>query len=981
MDAPRWQRVGAVFDAVVEMSATARAASLERLCGDDAGLRAEVERLLAADARATHFEHRVESARGNAATEWVEAADGSSTALVGPWRLLRELGRGGMGVVYLAERADGQFEQRAALKLIKRGMDSDAVLGRFLRERQILARLEHPHIARLLDGGLTGEGRPYFAMEYVDGEPLLQHCGRENAPLEERIRLFLQVCAAVQFAHGQLVVHRDIKPSNILVTAGGETRLLDFGIAKLLDDSSVGATATIDAAHRPLTPAYAAPEQLHGEPVTTATDIYALGAVLYELLTDKRPLAFGEAPTAQDVMRAQDTTDPAAPSKVADASTPVAARRLRGDLDTIVLKALQREPVRRYATAAALADDLQRYLHGQAIAARRDHAWYRIGKFVGRHRVAAAATVIAVIALIGALGVALWQAREKAREAKASQEVTQFLVGLFAAADPTHAKGATVSALDLLDEGTARLRSELRTEPVLRARLLHTVATTYVALGLYDRALPLEDQALTLRRAYLGERDPQIADSMDELGQIHAFKADYAKAEPLLRAALALRQAESGKDAPAVIDTLGNLATLLQQRGDFAAADGAFREALAASERHFGAEATQTARRLDDLAGNLDNLGKRTDAVVLFRRALAIREKNLGPDDADVATSLLNLGVHLDDSGDHVQAVPMLERATAIRRKIFGDAHPLVGFAELALAGVYFSQDRSADCERAAQDALAIFRKSLSEDHPKIGEALNMLGLVHELRRDFAGAIPLMRDVVQRFEKSSGANHPDTLVARNNLAFALLHARQFAEAERLYREAIQSESTDNGQESTATVRENLAAALAAQGRYAEAVSMSKQAVEIVKRGEGEVAGNVAVALRGLAATEELNGETDAAEQDFRTALAMAEQVGKTQKIGFYAYRVPLAGFLVGKRRCDEAVPLLESALAELDKLATAPDPQWQPQARLLLGYCEQSTAQRGEGKKLMSGARQMLRTLPAIEIDLSPTSRKLLVGQ
>jgi serine/threonine-protein kinase len=583
-----------------------------------------------------------------------------------------------------------------------------------------------------------------------------------------------------------------------------------------------------------------------------------------------------------------------------------------------------------------------------------------------------------LVVLVAALAVALWQAREKTREAKASQEVTQFLVGLFAAADPTHAKGATVSAQDLLDQGAERLRAELDTEPVLRARLLHTVATTYIALGLYDRALPLAEQALDLRHKYLPGRDLQIADSMDELGQIYTLKADYAKAEPLLRGALALRQSELSNDAPAVIDSLGNLGKLLQNRGDFAAADGPFREALAASERHFGADATETARRLDDLATNFDNMGKRVDAVALFRRALAIREKNLGPDAAEVATSLQNLGVHLDEAGEYKEAVIALERALAIRRKIFGPGHPLTGFAELALAGVYESQDRIDDCERSAREALAIFRHTLPDDHPKISESLNMLGIVHMLRRDFAGAVPLMREVVARFQKTLGADHLDTLAAENNLGFALTRAGQLAEAERLQREVVAHARSANGQGGMAMDCQNLTTTLTEQGKFAEALAFARCGLDARKKSEGEASGNVAVALRVVAQAEEQNGDAAGAERDFRAALRMGEQVAATEGIFVYPWKISLSDFLVGAQRCDEAVSLLQSALAELDKLPTTPDPQWQPEARLLLGHCEQSTLRHGEGTQLMSGAREILRSMSAIEVDLCPTARKLL---
>lgn len=978
MDAQRWQRVAEVFDAVVDASADERAGLLQRLCADDAEVRREVEALLAADARAEVFERGVDTARNASAADWADATEdaASTDSRIGPWRLVRELGRGGMGVVWLAERADGAFEQRAALKLIKRGMDTDAVQARFLRERRILARLEHAHIARLLDGGIAADGRPYFAMEFVDGQPLLRYCADASMNLAERISLFLQICAAVQFAHGQLVVHRDIKPSNILVAADGSAKLLDFGIAKLLDDSGDGHTATVDALHRPFTPAYAAPEQLRGDATTTATDIYALGCVLYELLTGKRPLA--DASTPSEILRAQDTTDPAAPSRVADEHCPVPVRQLRGDLDTIVLKALQREALRRYATAAALADDLQRFLAGQPIAARRDHAAYRVRKFIGRHRIGVTAVAIGLLLLVATLCQAVWQAQAKAHEAAVSQQVTAFLVGLFKGADPALSRGASVSAQDLLDQGTERLRSDAHIEPDVRARLLQTVAATYTALGLYDRALPLAQQALTLRRRDPARADADVAESLDGLGRILRLKADYAQAEPLLRSALAMRRALLPADDPAIIESLANLGQLLQDRGDFAGADGPFREALAASERRFGADAAKTAHQLDDLATNEDNLGKSADALVMYRRALAIREKDLGPNDAEVATSLINLGTHLEGAGNHVEAQKLLERALAIRRKIYGPNHPLVGYAQLSLAGVYDSVNRLAEAERLANDALAIFRRALPSDHRKISETLNMLAVFRTEHGDFAGAVPLFRDVLVRFRHTLGVDHPDTLTAQNNLAATLQHAGQLAEAEQLQRDVLERVRADNGQSLVATDCENLAITLELQGKYAQAMAFSRRALKLQEEREGAIAGNVAVALRGVALAEEFAGDAADAERDFRATLRMGEQLKASQGIDLFQWQLPLADFLVGTGRCGEAVPLLQSVVAALGDGA---NPVSELEAKLLLGHCLTAGKRRAEGIAMEAAARKALHAIPGVEVDLYPTASKQLGAQ
>ncbi len=979
MDTQRWRCIAAIFDEVVEAPPRARAALLEKLCAGDAEVRREVEALLAADASAASFDHGMDSARNQAAVEWAQGEDDESMRVgerIGPWRVLRELGRGGMGVVWLAERADGQFEQRAALKLIKRGMDSEAVIARFLRERQILARLEHPHIARLLDGGIAADGRPYFAMEYVDGRPLLRYCTGKSIKLEKRIKIFLDICAAVQFAHGQLVVHRDIKPSNILVTANGSTKLLDFGIAKLLDDAQID--VTVDAGHRPLTPAYAAPEQLRGEPIGTAADIYALGGVLYELLCGRHPLDAADASTPEAALRTLETGHLLAPSKAAAADATVPARLLRGDLDTIVLKAMQREPSRRYATVAAFADDLQRFLAGQPISARRDRAGYRARKFISRHRLGAAASTLGVLALVAALAFALWQAREKTHEAAVSQQVTTFLVGLFKGADPALSRGTSVSAQDLLDQGTERLRSDTHIEPSVRARLLQTVATTYTDLGLYDRALPLAQQALALRRRDPARVDAEVAESLDELGRILRLKADYAQAEPLLRDALTMRRALLPADDPAIIESLDHLAALMQAQGNFKDADALLTEAVHSAQRHFGNDATTTAQYLDDYAANLDDMGKRQDALKFYRQALAIREKNLGANDAEVATSLLNLGVHLDESGDFDEAAPLLERSVAIRKKIYGASHPLVGFADLGLAGVYEDLGRLDDAEKLAQDALSIFRRTLPADHPKISEALNLLVTLRVARRDFAGAVPLAQEVLTRYTKTLGEDHPDTLTAKNNLAYVLLHVGRSADAEALLRDVLARKRGDNGQLVDATDGENLASALMQEGKFAEAVTYERRAVDIQRQREGEISGNTAVALRQLGIAEALNGADVEAERDLRAALATGEKLQTAHGMEMYQWRLPLADYLVGCRRCEEAKPLLDAVIAELKPRMPLQDTSPLQQAQMLQGYCSVAAGTRTEGESMLTAARKGLRVLPGIEMDLYPTAQKLL---
>lgn len=418
----RWQRIFAVFEEVVDAPAAQRDEMLARLCAGDEELRGEVLALIAADDTAPRFEAGLDEARRAAA---MDSTGGHGVASVragdriGPWRLVREIGVGGMGVVWLAERADEQFEQRVALKLIRSGLDSEAVHRRFLRERQILARLHHPHIAHLIDGGITANGGPYFAMEYVEGLPLLEYCRGHEVGLEGRVRIFLDICAAVQFAHEHHVVHRDLKPSNVLVTRSAGVKLLDFGIAKLLGDVADADTITHLQREQPMTPAYAAPEQLRGGEITPATDVYALGCMLYELLTGRHTHDFRGAVGQRDVLGVIESEDPRAPSRADAASTPVPKRQLRGNLDMIVLTALRREPARRYASVAAFAADLHNHLAGKAITARREQLSHRLAVFMRRHR-AGAAAALAVALTVAALAAASWLTRALAPAAPAN---------------------------------------------------------------------------------------------------------------------------------------------------------------------------------------------------------------------------------------------------------------------------------------------------------------------------------------------------------------------------------------------------------------------------------------------------------------------------------------------------------------------------------------------------------------------------------
>ncbi len=833
MDTQRWQRVSAIFDEAVDVPDEMRTALLDRLCCGDAAVRMDVEALLAADAAAIRFDRGMDSARSSVAADWAANDDGQSVRAgdrVGPWRLIEELGRGGMGVVWLAERADGQFEQRAALKLIKRGMDSEGVLARFLRERQILARLEHPHIARLLDGGIAADGRPYFAMEYVAGEPLLRYCTERGSKLEERISLFLDICAAVQFAHRQLVVHRDLKPSNVLIGADGSAKLLDFGIAKLLGDEVGSATRTSEVKDRPLTPAYASPEQLSGAPISTATDVYALGAILYELLTGQRPHDLGDAPTSDEIRRLLETTAPPAPSKRATADAPVPARRLRGDLDTIVLTALKREPERRYATVDALAADLRGYLEGRPIAARRDSVVYRTSKFVIRHRLAMAMVSLAAMGLLGTTAFALWEASRAREQARQAETVTGFLIDTFRVADPKGAPGgAKLSAVDVLDAGARRLETQLATQPELASRFAGVLGSIFLELGQYDRAIALFQRSLDLQQGTANA--PSRAGTLAQLARAQYEKGDYAAAGKNIDAALTAHRSSDGTSNATVALDLGLQGQIARRQGDFKKAEPLLQQALGMARASLKTPDAKIAASLNELAVLYSDMHRIDEGAALTEEALAMFRALYGENHLDVAENLINLGSFRMQSGHVEEALSPLEQAIAIYRRLLPADHPLLATALVNHARALDRLGRYADAEPQYLEALAMQRRVLGEQHPDVAATVNNLAVLHLHLDDFAGGADYSRQAIAIWVAQGKPEHPFALGSKANLSVALRESGDLAESERLIREVLDARRTQLGERHllVSFTMDQLGIVLRLAGRPAEAVEQHRQA--------------------------------------------------------------------------------------------------------------------------------------------------------
>ncbi len=702
MAEPRLRRVRELFDQALEQPPESRPAFLDEACAGDPELHEEVASLLAAD----------EALDSPIDRPFFDLHDEPATLpagrRVGPYRIVRELGRGGLGVVYLAERVE--FAQSVALKVIKRGMDTDEVVRRFRRERQILANLEHPHIARLLDGGSTEDGRPYFVMERVDGERLDRYCETRELSTAARLRLFLQVCSAVEVAHRNLVVHRGLKPSNILVTGAGP-KLLDFGIARLLTPDDAAPTRLTVAGSSPMTPDYASPEQVRGDAVTTASDVYSLGVILHQLITGALPGG-----------------DPG--------SFP------HRDLACIAEKALRREPEHRYGSVEQLAADVRRHQGGRPVLAREGAWLYRTAKFLRRHRwrLAAAALVLLVAAAwagnrrqaarrVAEADLARRLAAERADEAHRQSEIRSELLNiLFSASD--RGRDERLSVEELLARGEERIRGNLGGEPL--ATQLEILGRLYGDLAAGEQAKRLLEEALRLRRELYRDDHPLVARVLNNLAAWHYQAGDLARAEELYRESLEMRR-RLGQDDADRVKAMSNLASILATRGDFDRAEELYRRVLAIRRQAQGAEHPAVATSLRGLGTVLYLRGEAEAAEPLLRQALDIRRRQFGSRDVRVAAAESSLGRALHALGRLDEAERLLESALATRRELLGDGHPHVALTRKDLAALVLDLSPAAGAVGEAEALLTGALEALREWKPggswEVADAESLLGV------------------------------------------------------------------------------------------------------------------------------------------------------------------------------------------------------------------------------------------------------------
>jgi len=850
-DAGRWQRLEELFSAAIEQEPSRRAAFVAEAAGEDGDLREEVLAMLAA-----HDQTAVDGLEAWLAAQVAPSPEGGlEGTTIGTYRLLTRLGEGGMGQVFLAERADGQFQQAVALKVLRAGRDDPAWVARFRTEREILARLEHPNVARLLDGGVTERGLPYLVMEVVRGEPVTDHCDRLRLGVRERLRLFQDICRAAQYAHQNLIVHRDLKPSNILVNERGEVKLLDFGIAKILAAGDPGLTpaATYTAAMA-MTPAYASPEQLQGAPVTTATDVYALGLLLYELLTGCRGQEVdGLAPA--ELVRRIGEVDPPPPSAVAlDAGPDVAGtkrradvrgglsperlgRLLRGDLDTIVARAIHKDALRRYPSAEQLADDLESYLMGRPVRARPDTFGYRSRKFLARHRVGFAAAALALAALVAGLALAtlgLVRARraeaETRSEAEAARRVSDFLADLFKINEPGEARGNAVTARELLDRGAVRIEEELAADPAVRGRLLHAIGKAYGELGLYDPALVAHEKERAAQVAAHGPRHAEVAGALIALANAHMAKGSYEKTRDLAQQALSIQQSAGGPETLQLASTLSQLGLAHWYLGNLLEARRLLERSLAMKERLLGPDDAQLGGILNNVAILHWQEGNTAAARPLYERALGIFVKEHGEDHPAVAHTLNNLALVYEQERDYRQARVCHERALAIRRKILAPDHPDIAESLNNLGNVQRVAGELQAARDAFEAALAIRRRALGPEHPHVAATLNNLGITLAALGHPEEARPLLESSLAIFTKALGPEHPQVCFPMAGLAELDHRAGDLPRAEEEFRRALAIGEKGLGKDhpELAEILRPYAALLRELGRNAEAAAMERR---------------------------------------------------------------------------------------------------------------------------------------------------------
>ncbi|MBK8467516.1 MAG: serine/threonine protein kinase [Chloracidobacterium sp.] len=803
-----WQKVDEGIAAVIEIGTVLRSAWLDKFCAGDDDLKSEIESLLAFEGDAASF---LELPFGPHAAALLDSdSNGCAGKAFGNYDVIREIGEGGMGTVFLARRNDGEFDRLVALKIIRQSIVGSRMIESFRRERQILASLNHANIALLLDGGVSQTGEPFLAMEYIDGEPISDFVRNNNLSVSERVRLFVKVCSAVAYAHRNLVVHRDIKPGNILVTAAGEPKLLDFGLAKLTRDDLSGDTAETQTAFRALTPAYASPEQLRGDAINTASDVYSLGVVFYELLTGSRPFNF-DGKSLDEIIKTVTAIEPPLPSANSPSSGP--DPQLKGDLDNIALMALRHEPERRYESVEQLVGDIEKYLKGLPVSARPNTVRYRAGKYINRHKVAVLAASLILLSLIGGIVVSLWQVQIAQREKEKAQSVSAFLNETLKYSNPflnsVRKIGHETTVNEVLDEAARKLENgQFDSSPEIKAELESTVASIYFGQGKYQPAYEHLEQHITLVKNLYGENDPKVIEASLMWASLLFYRGETDKAEETFRQYLPLLQNESQKGnitADSVAGNINGFAAVCRTNGKSREAETLFRKILdltpQLSER--GRSAVATAR--STLASTIADQGRFDEALGTARDAVDEYRQRSETDSPNYGFSLTVLGGFLTDKGDYDEADKDLKDAETIFRGLLSPSTLWLGDNLRNQSISLYEQGKYTEAMDKAEEALKIYNESFGKHYDNYPTTLIVKGLILTKTGQLQEGEKILREAVQLRTESLPNEHFWVALADRALGENLMIQKRFAEAEPLLKASYESLRLSQGKQNPRTV--------------------------------------------------------------------------------------------------------------------------------------------------------------------------------
>ncbi|MEZ5499084.1 MAG: tetratricopeptide repeat protein [Steroidobacteraceae bacterium] len=841
MTSDAWHKLETAFARALSLQGEQREIFVAEFAAAEPALGAELRRLLSADGDADA--ELVDPIAATAASLARERGDPWVGRVIGAWTITRRLAGGGMGAVFLAERSDHQYEQAAALKVMAAQLVAPEAIGRFKSERQILANLNHPFIAKLIDGGSTDEGVPYLVMEYIDGMPIDQYCDGKRLRVAERVALFRKVCEAVDYAHRNLVVHRDLKPSNILVDAQGNPRLLDFGIAKLIEaDSARHTVAMTREGTRVMTPEYASPEQVRGQPVSVATDVYSLGVLLFRLLTGQSP--YGANPTTPlEIARAIVELDPRRPSTAvsltgSDAqvgehrrvSLDVLRRALLGDLDNIILKSLQKDPERRYPTAEALAADLRRYLANEPVQARGDDWLYKGRKFTIRHWRGVTMTTLALVgsaAIAGYYTKRLTDERDRANlAASQAAQVSGFLSRLFDSASAFASKGEAITAFDLLEQGSRDIE-QLREQPQLQAELQRIMGTSYTSLGFTTRSTPMLEAALATKEAATPRDELSIAETLENLSEAYRQQGQLEPAESYLRRALAVREAELGENDALIAHTQARIGAVLHDRRDY---DGALAIEKQALETFIALGLGEDPAAIDvrgNLCNSLDSLGRYDEAAAMFAETIALSRRIEGEMDPNTLIRMANYGLLMTRQGRLDEALQQFDVALERGRKVWPEDNDNLAFMASSRAAVLKRMGHMSDALAGYEEAARITRKGLGEHNARYSMRLRGLGTVLLDMGRYQQADAMLQRALQLAIELQGEDGPQAAQLWMFLGMSSREQQRPAQAEAYLRKSL-AHANRMTKYNQLNARSTLAAAISAQGRYSEAEQLVQQ---------------------------------------------------------------------------------------------------------------------------------------------------------